>query len=517
MRKYVIFLVTGLSFGLIQAQDINDALRYSQSNINGTARFRAMGGAFTALGGDLSAISINPAASVVFNNNQAGFTLSNYNVKSNSDYFGAKEKKSENIFDINQAGVVFVFQNYDEESDWKKFALSVNYDNLSNFNNKTRSQGVNPNNSIGDYFLSQANGVPLNMLQVGGGYSAERWYEHLGSYVNGSQLQNAFLGYHTYLLESDADAPNNTGYYSNVPDGVYDQQSYVTQAGYNGKIAFNFATQYTDRFHFGVNLNAHVVNYTKTNSFWERNSNPIGNVEGEIVRDVYYETDLYTYGSGFSLQLGGIVRVTEEFRLGLAYESPTWYKLNDELTQYLSVLREEDFQNPNGTLVDGYFYSPGIQVFPEYRIQTPSKYTIGGAYVFGNKGLISVDYSMKDYSSTRLKSDNSGFYRFQNDLMADVLDVTSELRIGAEAKIKQWSLRAGYNYEQSPYKNESTIGDLQQYSLGFGYNFGATKLDLAYSRAQREYNQALFSTGLTDAPKIEMTTNNVFVTLLFEF
>lgn len=517
MKKYFIFLMTGLSIGLIQAQDISDALRYSQSNINGTARFRAMGGAFTALGGDLSAISLNPASSVVFNNNQAGFTLVNYNVNNKSDYFGTERSRSKTSFDVNQAGVVFVFKNYDEESKWKKFAVSVNYDNLANFNNKTYTQGINTNSSIGDYFLNQANGVSLDMLQVGGGYSPEGWYERLGNYANGSQLQNAFLGYHTYLIEANNNNPDNEDYYSNIPTGVYNQSNVVTQSGYNGKVNFNFATQYTDRFHFGINLNAHVVNYAKTNSFLEYNSNSITDPLEEVVRDVYYETDLYTYGTGFSFQLGGIFKVTNGFRLGASYESSTWYRLNDELKQYISVLREQDVANPNGELVEGYFYSPSVQIFPEYTIQTPSKYTVGGAYVFGNKGLVSVDYSVKDYSSTQLKSDSDDFYSSQNQLMEDVLTTAYELRVGAEAKVKEWSFRGGYNFEQSPFENGKTVGDLQQYSLGFGYNFGATKLDLTYSRSQREYNQSLFTAGLTDAPNIEMTTDNVFLTLLFEF
>lgn len=506
-----------MSVGLIQAQDITDALRYSQSGIKGTARFRAMGGAFTALGGDLSAVSLNPASSVVFNNNQAGFTLVNFNVKNESEYFGTEKTRDKTSFDVNQAGVVFVFKNYEENNKWKKFALSVNYDNLANFNNRVYTQGINTNSSIGDYFVNQANGVPLNMLQVGPGYSAEGWYEHLGEYKNGSQLQNAFLAYHTYLVEANDNTSSNTGYYSNVPQGVYNQTNSVVQSGYNGKIAFNFATQYTDRFHFGINLNAHVVDYRRTNYFLEYNSNLVNEPLEEVARDVYYETDLYTYGTGFSFQLGGIVKITDDLRLGASYESPTWYRLNDELKQYISVLREEDPVGLNGELVEGYFYSPSIQIFPEYKIQTPSKYTLGAAYVFGNKGLVSIDYSVKDYSSTRLKPKNNEFYRSQNQLIQELLTTAYELRLGAEAKIKQWSLRGGYNFEQSPFKNEKTIGDLQQYSLGFGYNFGATKLDLAYSRSQREYNQAMFHTGLTDAPKIEMTTNDVFLTLLFEF
>src|SRR5690606_10472776 len=123
----------------------------------------------------------------------------------------------------------------------------------------------------------------------------------------------------------------------------------------------------------------------------------------------------------------------------------------------------------------------------------------------------------KDYSSTKFRPKDNTYFNAQNSLMSDVLNTASELRAGAEFKIKKWSLRGGYNYEQSPYKNGNTIGDLQQYSFGFGHNFGSTKLDLAYSRAKREYNQSLFNAGLTDALKIDRVTSSLFLTLLFEF
>lgn len=510
MKKYVFLSVLGLSFGLTQAQDISDALRYSQSNINGTARFRAMGGAFTALGGDLSAISINPASSAVFSNSQAGFTLSNYNIKNNSDYFGTTSSKKENAFDLNQAGGVLVFEDY-SDSKWGKLSFAFNYDNMSSFVDNNSSRGVNPNSSIGNYFLNQANGIPLDLLQTRPDETSSDLYIYLGENY-GNQHQTAFLGYDTYILEaSDPDNLENISYYSNVPAGSYNQSVYNIQTGYNGKLAFNIATEYNNRFYFGLNLNAHIVNYNKVSTFYETNSNPM-NPTGETIRSIRYQTDLYTYGSGFSFQLGGIARVTDDFRLGLTYQSPTWYRLYDELVQGISVNRE----NTEGIL--NAYFNPGIiNIYPEYRVQSPAKYTIGGAYVFRDFGLISIDYSIRDYSGTKLKPESRDFFRFQNELMANDLDMTSEVRVGAEGRIKQWSIRAGYNYEQSPFKNGRTIGDLQQYSAGFGYNFGMTKLDLAYSRAQREYNQALFNTGLTDAPKIEMITDNVFLTLLFEF
>lgn len=79
MKNYIInalLLCSVFSFG----QNINDAIRYSQTDLSGTSRFTAMSGAFGALGGDLSAVNLNPAGSTYFNNNQAGFTLRNYNV-----------------------------------------------------------------------------------------------------------------------------------------------------------------------------------------------------------------------------------------------------------------------------------------------------------------------------------------------------------------------------------------------------------------------------------------------------
>ena len=170
MKKYITFILAGLSFYSVQSQTVADALLYSKDNLSGTARFNAMSGAFGALGGDFSAINVNPAGSAVFSNNQVAVTFSNYNVKNNSDYFGTKISTSNSSFDINQLGGVLVFKNMDEKSDWKKFVLAGNYENTSNLNNSVTSYGTNPNQSVADSFLSYANpglynsNIPVNTL-----------------------------------------------------------------------------------------------------------------------------------------------------------------------------------------------------------------------------------------------------------------------------------------------------------------------------------------------------------------
>jgi hypothetical protein len=65
MKKIFLINLTVFSISFGYSQEVSDALRYSQDNLNGTARFRALSGAFGALGGDLSSINVNPAGSAV--------------------------------------------------------------------------------------------------------------------------------------------------------------------------------------------------------------------------------------------------------------------------------------------------------------------------------------------------------------------------------------------------------------------------------------------------------------------
>ena len=327
MKKYIFFLIAGLSLTTVHSQEIADALRYSQNNLTGTGRFQAMSGAFGALGGDFSSLNVNPAGSAIFLNNQVGFTLSNYNVKNQSYYFGTKDTENNTTFHINQAGAVFVFNNDDLKSDWKKFTIGLNYENTNNFDNTLFAFGNNPNNSIANYFLSYANpntnqnNIPVSVLE-------DHYYDELNY-----REQQAFLGYQGYIINVNPTNTSNDTYVSNVPaGGNYYQENYVESKGNNGKATFNVATQYKNMFYFGMNLNTHFVDYRQYSSFYEDNNQSQTNG----VRSLLFENDLYTYGTGFSIQFGAIAKVTPALRLGLAYESPTWYTLNDELKQNLS-------------------------------------------------------------------------------------------------------------------------------------------------------------------------------------
>jgi len=494
MKKILSLFIIGLSISSMQAQEFSDALRYSQTNLNGTARFRAMGGAFGALGGDFSAISVNPAGSAVFANNAAAITLSNYSTKNKSNYFGTETSEKDNSFDLNQLGAVWIFRDYAETSKWKKMSLALTYENNNDFDNRIYSQGINPTNSVADYFISYANGISEGTI-------TNNNFERL-DYAG----QQAYLGYEGFFINPTVSGGNQ---YVSALTGTGDfyQENYISSTGYNGKLSFNAAAEYDERFYFGLNLNSHFVDFNQTTSFYEDYLDSPNHDTATGVQASRFTNELYTYGTGFSFQLGTIAKVTNEFRVGVAYESPTWYRLNDELRQTLLVECADCFDDTTSFYADPDL----VIIYPTYRLNTPGKWTGSLAYVFGTKGLLSFDYSLKDYSNTKFKHSTD-----VNTQLSTLLDTANEFRVGGEYRIKAWSLRAGYRFEESPYKNGNTMGNLTSYSGGLGYNFGDVKVDMSYTFAKRDFQQAFFAQGMIDTATINQKNNNVSLTVLFE-
>ncbi|MFD2891533.1 OmpP1/FadL family transporter [Flavobacterium chuncheonense] len=499
MRKIFLVSLVALCSYITNAQEISqqDALRYAITDLNGTARFQGMSGAFGAVGGDLSAISINPAGSLFFNNNFASFTGGVFSKSNKSNYFGTAAKDCDSAIDLNQAGAVFIFNNNNPDSDWKKISFGLTYENLGNFNNNIYIAGTNPTHSIDQYFLNFAQGIPEADLAN---------YDYLDF---GFEGQQASLAYQSYLIDPNPDPNSSNSYVSNVPTGGnYRQQNLISTTGFNGKVTGNFATSFKDILFLGANLNVHFTDYIKRTSLFESNSNNpnLG------IQKIDFENEVYTYGTGFSLNVGAIVKPTKSLRLGIAYESPTWYRLRDELQQYIETV------STNGPDVYNDFYNPGVvNIYPVYKLQTPSKLTGSFAYIFGSSGLISFDIASKDYSNTAFKPKNEIVYSNLNQQMSSTLNNALEYRIGTEYKYKQASFRLGYRFEESPYKNDYYMSDLIGYSTGIGYSFGNNRLDLAYSYSERDYRQSLITSGMNDTANINNKTNNVLLTYSFHF
>jgi hypothetical protein len=526
-KNLLLCLVAGLTFSTIHSQEIKDAMRYTQSELHGTARFTAMSGAFGALGGDLSSINVNPAGSAVFNNNQFATTMGNYDTKNESNYFGTSTSASESTFDLNQAGGVFVFKTRNPNNDWKKFSMSINYEGTNNYDNSMFSAGISPVNSVANYFLSYANNgnngtpVPLDLVTRQDGESITDLYYYLGTNLPNGQYpklpgfdaQQAMLAYYGqgYIIDAEDLNNPNSKYVSKVRSGGnYYQENSVYSNGYNGKLTFNSALQYKDFLYFGFNLNSHFTDYVQNTNFYESNNNPLDlNYE---VKSLNFSNSLHTYGAGFSFQVGAIAKLTDQIRMGFAYESPTWYNLQDELSQRLTSISSNIAETLPPDVVDPFV----INYYAPYDLRTPGSITGSFAYVFGKSGLISVDYKYKDYSCTEFSPENDPLFRVQNSIMKNTLGSSNEVRVGAEYKINNFRLRGGYRFEGSPYNDSVTVGDLNSFSGGLGYSFGSIKLDFSYVNVHTTSQNQFFSQGFTESARINTYKNNFTMTFIFE-
>ncbi|MEA1785109.1 outer membrane protein transport protein [Arenibacter sp. GZD96] len=501
MKKSISFIMA-LACMMVSAQNINDVLRYSSENLQGTARFQGMGGAFGALGGDLSALNINPAGSAVFNYGQITVSGTNYNRDNDATYFGTTNNRTLNSLELNQLGAVFVFKNTDDNSDWKKFSLAVNYDLVQNFDDAFFVSG-NSTQGIDNYFLSFAQGVPFGQLTLRDGEFIEDAYLDIGSSL-GFGAQQAFLGYFGGVIDPVAQTDENTAYISNAQYSTVNQQFFQSTSGYNSKITLNMASQFQDVLYLGASLNFHTVEFNKLTRLTERGFN----TDSEI-QFINFDNFLHTEGNGFSFSLGAIAKLNDVVRLGGSYQSPTWYRLEDDTSQRIN----SDLADSDINFIDFNV----INLFERYTIKTPGKLTGSLGLVFGKEGLLSVDYGYQDMSQAELRPTTDPDFSSENDFIANTLGGVSSVRVGGEYRIEQLSLRAGYRYEQSPYNDGNTIGDLNAYSAGIGYSFGSNRIDFAYSRSEQDFNAQLFDAGLPIPSRIANTLNNVTLGYSFSF
>src|SRR5690606_6564283 len=137
-------------------------------------------------------------------------------------------------------------------------------------------------------------------------------YQYLGN-EKGIAAQQAFMGYQGYILDPVSNDVNNTEYIGNVGTGNYTHDYLYVATGLNSKIAFNIASKYGDNLYLGLNLNSHFINYSRTTSLLENNNN------GGSINFIHFDNTLSTSGNGFSFQLGGILKLSNEFRVGLTY------------------------------------------------------------------------------------------------------------------------------------------------------------------------------------------------------
>ena len=509
---FIFLLATQLVYG----QSANDALLISQNNIDGSARMTAMGGAFTSLGGDLSAMQLNPASGAVFLEGQAGFSYSFSNIDNSASFYNGGGDSNTGYNNINQAGIVFIIENTDSYSSILKYAFGINYNRTNNYNDNLSFKGNN--NTLFDDSIGE--GIYYNGDLMYEGYSSiATSFVLAANGFNPNDLgASESLAFNTYLIDMnipiDPNYPDEGSIYYDSRYPTYTEQNpvYVMSAkpgenlqdynlsrtGFSGQYNFSASLDIDNKLYLGVSYDRATVNMITNITLRESQF-----ASDSEVDEIVYRSNVNTYGKGDGFSIGAIMKPTDFLRIGATYHSPTWYNLSDEFQYDLSV----------SNIIEGVDRQKSELYYSEYEIKTPAKIDAGLAYVFGKNGLLSVDYQFVDYAKTSMNADYG--LEFENENIRTIMNSTHNIRIGTEWKVSFISLRAGYNYLQSPYKNKEWQSDTHRYSFGTGVNFKSWKLDLAYQITKRNYDYYIYETDLVEAANIDRSEGSFVATLRF--
>ena len=515
--KSNLFLFVGLLCLSLSAQTLNDALRYSQTSLAGSARFNALSGAFGALGGELSAISINPAGSSVFLFSELSVTANTFNNEVTSSYFNDKNINSFNGIDLSQAGIVLVLKD-EGNTKWSKISFGFNYQVNNNFDNNIVASGNNSrNNGIDKYFLYHAMNRNLDDISQINGESFREAYINIGEQPNlGYSAQQALFGYEGYVINpifsEDSNQPNDPlspinpvyDYSSNtlpLNNGFY-HEYFLNSFGINRLYTFNISGSFKDKFYFGLNINSHRFDYTEKIDFYESNYA----IESGI-KALRFNNYLTSLGEGGSFQIGSIYKLNNKIRLGLVINSPIYYTVNESLSQFLVTDLDNDPNNEELIL------DPETEIFfPEHKLNTAGSVRGSFAYILNSKGLISFDFTRKNYSGIRYRPGGSNYLEtsLNNEIRAK-LRSNNTFQIGGEMRLNsQISLRAGYLNESSSSKLYDN--SITNFSLGIGYAFSYGIIDFSYQNTEYKNLRPIFNEGLVDPIGLSTTSNSYVIT-----
>ncbi len=507
MRKRI--YITGLAFlaGLaLYAQDQFDALRISQSDISGTARYMSMGGAFGALGGDASAISDNPAGLGVYRSSEFSFSLAPQFQNVTGNWNGNVEKRN-NAFlnNFNHASFVINTPTKNKVKGLVSSNFSFQYKRLKDFDRKVNIQGNGFSTSLTDQMAVLTSGLDKDDMWKDGTYDPWEntdigWLSILAAQGNLiAHSGNADDEWHSILL----------------PDETVEASYVMHEQGALDEYGFSWAGNISHKVYVGAVFNLRSYDY-RLNSVYGENFSEGG--------DFSLTNELYTAGSGVNLGVGVIARPTNFLRLGLAFQSPTWMILTE--SNYSKI--ETDIENKNRRVS-----TPGSPT-SSFNLRTPLKVNASAAFVMGRVGLLSLEYNFENYADMLLRDPYAGRNAFDSEntyIDEDVLNVHT-VKAGLEFNITaNFALRAGYAFQtaanrQSAYRTprlnavrtdmEYSIDKGRQYaSAGVGYRNKNWVVDLAYQ--YKTQNNTFYAFDVASAAELRINSHNIVMTLGYRF
>lgn len=515
MKKYFITLAILGCAALTQAQTEFEAIKFAQTDIIGTARYMSMAGAFGALGGESSALRDNPAGLAIYRRSELTGTLGLNLQNSDASWLGKSATNNSYRVTGNNLALIIAGQTWRGQTGKDGLVQSnfaFTYNRIKDFNRSVTIRGGASTSSMTDFLASFTDGFQESALKSTSTYEP---------FDNENVPWLSILAYEGFLINPGA---NNT-WSSGLTKGQTVTPSYkLNEKGRVDEYSFGWGGNFSNFFYLGATLNYQTINYSATTSYVEALPNN---------QSFNLQNSINTQGSGFNLRIGGILQPADYMRLGLSFQTPTIMVLKDEMSARL------DYATPGS----GWIKAPNASM--DYQLQGPLQLNASTAFIFGRKGLLSLEYDVASYTGTRLRNtdgDADEFYD-ENEGIKTNFKNSATLKIGAEYRMTDnFSLRAGFANVSAITKSEAIKSPrlntvrtdteffghdgTNYFTAGFGYRESDWFLDFAYVNKQvKEFFVPYNSTVIAQADaayavtpaKVTTGINNIVVTLGLRF
>ncbi|MEY3956590.1 MAG: hypothetical protein RLZ73_1045 [Bacteroidota bacterium] len=455
--------------------------QFSTSYSTGTARMQALGGASSALGADLSALTGNPAGLGFYTRSEVNMSLAYTGIQTKSSYLATADEASESQIQMPTLGMVISSNNLGG-GEWHG-SFGFGYSRQAIFIQPIQISGTNNRSSLLDNFIEKANDKGATGATLDDEYDS----------YSGTASSAEALAYQTYLINPNS-VTGGAPFERFQPLLPTNQYGTASNSGALTSWDFAYGATYRDQFYLGAALHFSKIS-SSSSTTWEDEFVGAKNVAG-----FQYAETLLTNGSGIALSLGGIYKVNPSLRLSLAFRSPTYYdQMNETYDARL-------FPNVIGIPAIGSTGNPITitKVNPmrlttnefTYQLLSPMKVSGGFALFFSKKGFLTADLEyvgyggMKVYSAELGGGANQAFQTKYNGQIARNFEGALNIKVGSEVRIfPSLSVRGGAALFGGGYAASYDTIDRNalQFSGGIGYRKSNFYLDLtAIQRTQKD-------------------------------
>ena len=240
------------------AQNAYDAERLLGNELNGTARFIGMGGAMSALGGDISVMGTNPAGIGIYRSNDLSVSFGLNNTAAESVFNGTTMKEDRTRASLDQLGLVYTHK-IGNATTLRYVNFGFNYHKSRNFNKLFSMGGAMDGFSQSKYLADE---------MAAWGMGVEDFDKMMASNSPYRDYWNTYpvlgiMGAMTGVVDWPMDFEDIVGW-----DGEYANYFSKETGGIN-QFDFNVAFNIEDRFYVGGTIGIYNVDYNRYSSYTE--------------------------------------------------------------------------------------------------------------------------------------------------------------------------------------------------------------------------------------------------------